>query len=92
MTQDERLPGRETDAGMGTGLIHRYYRIFTTYWKFPVAFPFLKPELSPRTKACKLCRDRTYSLWISNLLLYHYTTAAMVNNVKKNLQIRNREV
>jgi hypothetical protein len=23
MTQDERLPGREKDAGMGAGLLHR---------------------------------------------------------------------
>jgi hypothetical protein len=50
MTQDERLPGREKDAGMVTGLIHRYYRIFTASWKFPVPVPFLKPELSPEQK------------------------------------------
>jgi hypothetical protein len=57
MTQDERFPGREKDTGMGTGLIHRYYRIFTASWKFPVAYPFLKPELSPEQKHANSAGD-----------------------------------
>jgi hypothetical protein len=38
----------------------------------------------PKTKACAHCGDRTYYLWISFLLLYLHTTAAMVVTKKKN--------
>ncbi len=46
----------------------------------------------PKTKACTHCGDRTYYLRISLLLLYLYTTAALVDTRKKIKVIRNRKV
>ncbi len=47
----------------------------------------------PKTKACAHCGDRTfYLLYISFLLLYLYTTAALVIHMKKITIIRNRKV
>jgi hypothetical protein len=46
----------------------------------------------PRTKACDHSGDRTQSLWICYLLLYLYTTAALVIEKNKKKLIRNTEV
>jgi hypothetical protein len=46
----------------------------------------------PKTKACTYCGDRTYYLWISLLVYYLYTTAALMENKKKIKMIRNRKV
>jgi hypothetical protein len=45
--------------------------------------PIPQPGTFPKTKACENCGDRTYFLLISYLLLYLYTTAALVINKKK---------
>jgi hypothetical protein len=44
MTQDERLPGWEKDAGVWVGNINYQYRISTALWNFPAEDSFIKPE------------------------------------------------
>jgi hypothetical protein len=46
--------------------------------------PIPEIETFPKIEACAHCGDRIYHLWISFLLFYLYTTAALEITGKKN--------